>query len=47
MLNKSADLRYSAKDCLKHPWFQLPFKDGVYRPPRRSTGFSNTASEDD
>ncbi|CAD8065616.1 unnamed protein product [Paramecium sonneborni] len=47
MLNKNPHLRYSAKECLKHPWFQLVFKDGIYKLPRRSTGFSGTQSEDD
>ncbi|CAD8069403.1 unnamed protein product [Paramecium sonneborni] len=47
MLNKNQLQRYSSKECLKHSWFQLPFNEGILRPSRRSTGFSNTASEDD
>ncbi|CAD8051705.1 unnamed protein product [Paramecium primaurelia] len=47
MLNKNQLQRASSKECLQHPWFQLPFNEGILRPSRRSTGFSNTASEDD
>ncbi|CAD8071495.1 unnamed protein product [Paramecium sonneborni] len=47
MLNKNPQLRYSAKECLNHSWFQLLFKDGLFKPPRRSTGFSGTQSDDD